>query len=140
MWRSESMTATHCNTLPHTAAHRNTLQHAAIHCNTQAAVHTENYSSKWQKNCNALQHKATHCDTKQHTGTHCNTLQHIATHCHTLQHTGSSAHGTLLVEMARNHGNHCNQTTQIPRENRQVSRNFQKFHQNQPKLSKIQKK
>jgi len=94
VWRSESMTATHCNTLQHTATHCNTLQHtathcstlqhAAIHCNTRVAVHTENYSSKWQNtatHCNTKQHKATQSNTKQHKATHCNTLQLTAIHC-----------------------------------------------------------
>ena len=53
------------------------------------------------KDCNTLQHTATHCNTLQYTATHCNTLllasifsltntlQHTATHCNTLQHTAT---------------------------------------------------
>jgi len=32
------------------------------------------------RNCNTLQHAATHCNTPQHTATHRNTLQRTATH------------------------------------------------------------
>jgi len=37
------------------------------------------------RDCNTLQHTATHCNTLQHTATHCNTLQHTATHCDALR-------------------------------------------------------
>ena len=53
------------------------LQHAATH-----------------RNCNALQHTATHCNTLQHTATHCNALQRTATYCHALQRTAT--HRTAL--------------------------------------------
>jgi len=37
------------------------------------------------RQCNALQHIATHCNALQRTATHCNALQRTATHCNALQ-------------------------------------------------------
>jgi len=39
------------------------------------------------RNCNALQHTATHSNTLPHTATHCNALQHTTIHCNILQYT-----------------------------------------------------
>jgi len=82
-------TATHCNTLQHTATHCNALQRTATHCN---ALQRTTYLQRWilrskkayrkrlaytpKRDCNTLQHNATHCSTLQHAATHCNILQH----------------------------------------------------------------
>jgi len=58
----------------------NTLQHTATHCNT--LHHTAPH-------CTTLQHTVTHCTTLHQTAPHCNTLHHNATHCDTLQHTAT---------------------------------------------------
>ena len=87
-------TATHCNILQRTATHFNTLQHTATHCTTlqhtantlQHQGATGTISIVWRNGL--VQHTAAHWHTLQHTATHykqCNTLQHVATHCNTLQ-------------------------------------------------------
>ena len=59
----------------------NTLQHTASHCNTLQLTATH---------CNSLQHTHTHTPTSntlQRTAAHSNALQHTATHCSTHVHT-----------------------------------------------------
>jgi len=68
------MTATHCNTLQDTSTQGNTLRH----CHTlqdagEGSLKTaeERCNNKpVQRNCDMLQHTATHCNTLQHTATH----------------------------------------------------------------------
>ena len=66
----------HRHTLYHIAKNCNTLQHAATHCNMLYHI---------ASSCNTRQHAATHCNTLQHTATNGNTLQYTAAHCSTLQ-------------------------------------------------------
>ena len=47
-----------------------------------------------ERDCNTLQHTATHCNSLQLTATHCSTLQYTATHRNTLQRTATH-HNTL---------------------------------------------
>ena len=63
----------------------------------------------WPRDCNILQHTATHCDTLQHTATHCNTLQHTAAHCST--HCNSSIFIVLFYKETWHSIEPLNQTT-----------------------------
>jgi len=119
--------ATHCNTLQHTVTHlqhtHSTLQRTATHCDTfnKYATYVQHpcnardenrHTLTSKKDCNTLQHTATHCSTLQHTATHCNTLQHTATHCKTLQHTATHCntlqHTTTHYNTLQHTATHCN--------------------------------
>jgi len=61
----------------------NTLQHTATHCNTLETDRLADGGSGF--GAGKTQCTATHCNILQHTAAHCNTRQHTATHGNTLE-------------------------------------------------------
>jgi len=73
-----------CGALQCVAVCCSVLQSAVVSCSVYASSTFKFSETKEQmansfysvKNCNTLQHIATHCNTLQHTATHCNTVVH----------------------------------------------------------------
>jgi len=66
------------------------------------------------KNCNILQHTATHCNKYQHTATPCNTLQNILVLIHAFTDSGNIAGAVDVHEKLQHTATYCHILQQTP--------------------------